>query len=289
MRSVSPGAGPGLRHRTPVVRSLWMPGPNSGRALSDDSASGSAGRPGRHSARAFDLYLRLAAGGAQMRGRVCADRSVLPGGPNRVHRGGFRSLPRCSPRPSSKTAAGEVRCPQLALDTVADRIDWQPTSRVDVVHDKDALAYIIYTSGTTGRPKGVAVTQANICNFISVCTPIYGVTAADRVYQDDHRFRFFDRGNLADLLRLRHADRWTDGSPPARVGLVRLSLRERGDNPLLCADAAGDGRSRRADTAGSAGRRRVLPGRPCQALEPAGAAHAQHLWPNRDDRHGHMG
>ena len=32
-------------------------------------------------------------------------------------------------------------------------------------------------------PKGVAVNQSNICQFLKSCDPIYGVTAADRVYQ----------------------------------------------------------------------------------------------------------
>ena len=76
-----------------------------------------------------------------------------------------------------------VSCPHLALDSAADRIAWQPTTRPDLDDDGDALCYIIYTSGTTGRPKGVAINQSNICNFLTVCTPIYGVTARDRVYQ----------------------------------------------------------------------------------------------------------
>ncbi|SDZ15395.1 non-ribosomal peptide synthetase terminal domain of unknown function [Micromonospora pattaloongensis] len=47
----------------------------------------------------------------------------------------------------------------------------------------DDLAYIIYTSGTTGQPKGVAINQANICNFVHVATETYGLRADDRVYQ----------------------------------------------------------------------------------------------------------
>ena len=55
--------------------------------------------------------------------------------------------------------------------------------RDEVGPASDDLAYIIYTSGTTGRPKGVAITQANICNFVRVAAETYGLRADDRVYQ----------------------------------------------------------------------------------------------------------
>jgi non-ribosomal peptide synthetase-like protein len=83
---------------------------------------------------------------------------------------------------SAETAAA-ARCPVLDLDAVADAVSRQPATRPEIEEEDDPLAYIIYTSGTTGRPKGVAVSQSNICNFISVCTPAYGVAAGDRVYQ----------------------------------------------------------------------------------------------------------
>ena len=47
----------------------------------------------------------------------------------------------------------------------------------------DDLAYIIYTSGSTGRPKGVAIGHPAVCNFVRVATEVYGIEAADRVYQ----------------------------------------------------------------------------------------------------------
>ncbi len=45
------------------------------------------------------------------------------------------------------------------------------------------IAYAIYTSGSTGEPKGIAITQRNVCHFIRSENDVLGVTAADRVYQ----------------------------------------------------------------------------------------------------------
>jgi non-ribosomal peptide synthetase-like protein len=74
-------------------------------------------------------------------------------------------------------------CPVLSIDRETARLSTMPATRPLSLCAGDALAYIIYTSGTTGRPKGVAVTHANICHFLSACTPIYGIGRDDRVYQ----------------------------------------------------------------------------------------------------------
>jgi non-ribosomal peptide synthetase-like protein len=74
-------------------------------------------------------------------------------------------------------------CPALSLDGETAALSAMPSTRPAVPDEGDALAYVIYTSGTTGRPKGVAVTHANICHFLSVCAPVYNVGPQDRVYQ----------------------------------------------------------------------------------------------------------
>ncbi|GAC1365478.1 MAG: non-ribosomal peptide synthetase [Ktedonobacteraceae bacterium] len=74
-------------------------------------------------------------------------------------------------------------CRVLELDKVTEDIELQLQSRPQVRVEPASVCYIIYTSGTTGRPKGVAISHANITNFLHVVTPIYRVTRNDRVYQ----------------------------------------------------------------------------------------------------------
>lgn len=83
-----------------------------------------------------------------------------------------------------RSFTASTNCQVLCLDSEkATIIADQPTRRIKISDRQDKLCYIIYTSGSTGRPKGVAVNHTSICNFLTVCTPIYGVTAQDRVYQ----------------------------------------------------------------------------------------------------------
>ena len=74
-------------------------------------------------------------------------------------------------------------CPVLELNWAYEALSVQPETRPQVRVDPASLCYIIYTQDTTGQPKGVAVSHANIVNFLRVVTPIYRVTRYDRVYQ----------------------------------------------------------------------------------------------------------
>jgi non-ribosomal peptide synthetase-like protein len=74
-------------------------------------------------------------------------------------------------------------CAVLSVDRETPALRTMLATRPPLPDASDTLAYIIYTSGTTGSPKGVAVTHANICHFLSVCTPIYNVSRHARVYQ----------------------------------------------------------------------------------------------------------
>lgn len=83
---------------------------------------------------------------------------------------------------SLRSITSGLPCPLVELDTEASRIAAMPATRPVLDITGDPLCYIIYTSGSTGRPKGVAVLHSNICHFLSVVTPIYGVKSSDRVY-----------------------------------------------------------------------------------------------------------
>ncbi|MFH8789253.1 Pls/PosA family non-ribosomal peptide synthetase [Streptomyces roseoverticillatus] len=74
-------------------------------------------------------------------------------------------------------------CPVLELDRMQAELADQSSDRPGGDIPPSSVVYIIYTSGTTGRPKGVAVSHANIANFLRVVTPIYQVRGEDRVYQ----------------------------------------------------------------------------------------------------------
>lgn len=74
-------------------------------------------------------------------------------------------------------------CRVLELDTATDALAAHPSTDPDIRVSPTALCYIIYTSGTTGRPKGVAISHANIANYLRVIPSVYGVRSTDRVYQ----------------------------------------------------------------------------------------------------------
>jgi non-ribosomal peptide synthetase-like protein len=73
---------------------------------------------------------------------------------------------------------------KVFLDSAKRAIDKKDASRLaGVPRTHDPISYIIYTSGTTGNPKGVAIAQASICNFVRVAAELYGYQPGDRIYQ----------------------------------------------------------------------------------------------------------
>ena len=60
--------------------------------------------------------------------------------------------------------------------------DTYPTA-IERKATQDNFAYVLYTSGSTGLPKGIAITQKNICHFIRSENEILQINADDHVYQ----------------------------------------------------------------------------------------------------------
>ena len=59
----------------------------------------------------------------------------------------------------------------------------QQAAGTEVRPAENAVAYVIYTSGSTGEPKGIAITQQNVCHFLRSENHFLGIQAGDRVYQ----------------------------------------------------------------------------------------------------------
>ncbi len=57
-------------------------------------------------------------------------------------------------------------CGVTVVDIDDPRIVAQPSYRGPRAAAPDDIAYLIYTSGTTGVPKGVAVAQQNVTQFV---------------------------------------------------------------------------------------------------------------------------
>ncbi len=47
----------------------------------------------------------------------------------------------------------------------------------------DHPAYLIYTSGSTGVPKGIVISQRNICHYLRASNEIYEITSSDVMFQ----------------------------------------------------------------------------------------------------------
>ena len=92
----------------------------------------------------------------------------------------------------SAQAAGLVTCrewlPRLAelnvpVWAVEDLLADKSAGAVCVAAQPQAPAYVIYTSGSTGQPKGIVISQRNICHLLRSENDVLDVRETDRVYQ----------------------------------------------------------------------------------------------------------
>jgi non-ribosomal peptide synthetase-like protein len=87
----------------------------------------------------------------------------------------------------SDAELGEMLRPHIAAQMMFhddESLKPQSSPPIDpIVIAPDDMCYVIYTSGTTGRPKGVVVEHRNAVNFVKALDTVYGLSAADRIYQ----------------------------------------------------------------------------------------------------------
>jgi amino acid adenylation domain-containing protein len=83
-----------------------------------------------------------------------------------------------------KRSVGGLRCPAVDPLAIIDDSDQSDVGARATGATPDHAAYIIYTSGSTGEPKGIAVSNRNICHFVRAMNEVYGITADDVMFQN---------------------------------------------------------------------------------------------------------
>ena len=74
-------------------------------------------------------------------------------------------------------------CPILTIDHLTDVNDHTEVDARALGASSAHAAYLIYTSGSTGVPKGIVISQANICHYLRAANEVYGLTASDVMFQ----------------------------------------------------------------------------------------------------------
>jgi amino acid adenylation domain-containing protein len=81
-------------------------------------------------------------------------------------------------------AAGVLRCPAVDPALIVDGTDNCIIDARALGATPEHAAYIIYTSGSTGEPKGIVVSNRNICHFLRAMNEVYGIVKDDVMFQN---------------------------------------------------------------------------------------------------------
>ncbi|HMO29975.1 Pls/PosA family non-ribosomal peptide synthetase [Enterovirga sp.] len=83
----------------------------------------------------------------------------------------------------AKSAQAPTGVPILTPGQLVDESDAQEVPARAPGLTGDHPAYLIYTSGSTGVPKGIVISQRNICHFLRSANDLYGIRSDDVVFQ----------------------------------------------------------------------------------------------------------
>ena len=82
-----------------------------------------------------------------------------------------------------KAEAAGLACKVATTASLSDPEDARDVPARQPGLTREHRAYMIYTSGSTGVPKGIVITQANICHYLRSANEIYALTKDDVVFQ----------------------------------------------------------------------------------------------------------
>ncbi len=78
---------------------------------------------------------------------------------------------------------GRVNCDVLTRAMLVNTSDRSIVNPRAMGATQNSVAYMIYTSGSTGVPKGIVISQRNICHYLRASNEIYKLDARDVVFQ----------------------------------------------------------------------------------------------------------
>lgn len=74
-------------------------------------------------------------------------------------------------------------CVPVTVSALVDEADQTELPLRPAGQTPDSPAYLIYTSGSTGVPKGIVISQRNICHFLRSANGVYGFAETDVCFQ----------------------------------------------------------------------------------------------------------